>query len=139
MFDIILSSIPLHLIHTMPSILFINLQRRPFSFTSVSYLLIQITLSPFLSSSLAAVALFPTITLHPMLICQDCSSVHFLLHFFLHLTPLRFSHTSIPTSLHPFASRIHQPFLPAYASPSPVSFTTSSILSPIVLCAESFF
>lgn len=50
MFDIIFSSLPLRLFHTMPSILFIILQCGPFSFTSAPYLLLQITLSPFFSS-----------------------------------------------------------------------------------------
>lgn len=38
-----------------------------------------------------------SLTLHPMLIGQECSSVHFLLRL-LHLAPLCFSHTSSPTS-----------------------------------------
>lgn len=50
MFDIIFSSILLRLFHTVPSVLFIILQRRSFSFTSAPHLHLQITLSPFLPS-----------------------------------------------------------------------------------------
>lgn len=50
MFDIIFSSSDIHLIHTVPSILFIVLQFGWFSFTSAACLLLQIALSPIVSS-----------------------------------------------------------------------------------------
>lgn len=98
MFDIIFPSSPVYLFHTSPFMLFVILQCRPFSFTSVLYFLLQITLSPFLFT-LAAITLFTRLTFRPIFIYLAFASVYFWYHILLHLTNFCLPQPPIPPSL----------------------------------------
>lgn len=98
MFDIIFPSSPVYLFHTSPFMLFVILQCRPFSFTSVLYFLLQITLSPFLFT-LAAITLFIRLTFRPIFIYLAFASVYFWYHILLRLINFCLPQPPIPPSL----------------------------------------
>lgn len=115
MFDIIFPSSPVYLFHTSPFMLFVILQCRPFSFTSVLYFLLQITLSPFLFT-LAAITLFTRLTFRPIFIYLAFASVYFWYHILLHLINFCLPQPPIPPSLNCF---IFTSASPARSSLSP--------------------
>lgn len=131
MFDIIFPSSPVYLFHTSPFMLFVILQCRPFSFTSVLYFLLQITLSPFLFT-LAAITLFARLTFRPIFIYLAFASVYFWYHILLHLTNFCLPQPPIPPSLNCLIFTLASP---AQSSLSPLTKNPQNLSSSLSLWA----
>lgn len=131
MFDIIFPSSPVYLFHTSPFVLFVILQCRPFSFTSVLYFLLQITLSPFLFT-LAAITLFTRLTFRPIFIYLAFASVYFWYHILLCLINFCLPQPPIPPYLN---CLIFTSASPARSSLSPLTKNTQNLSSSLSLWA----